>query len=415
MKKKTFKYKINLVFAFFLYMIVIGLYACDSDKNSEFSTEIINELDQALEESFELIGAPGILVGLYVPGVGTWERSIGVSNIETGEPILFSVHTRIGSITKTFTTQIILMLQDRELLSLDDTIGMYIEGIPNGDSITIRNLGNMTSGLASYTFNPTFQNDLFSDPEEPWLPEELLQIGVADTNAGCPFKPIGLPPNCFQAGSSWFYSNTNTVILGLIIEKVTGQTYQEALRELVLDPLGLDETSHPIDNALPLPFTHGYTTQGSPNDSIQDSTFWSPSEAFAVGDIISTFGDLRRWARELGTGELLSDETRAERFKTVNLPPLTPERNYAFGVGLTNGWWGHSGVIPGFNSLVLYRTDIGATIVVIVNNDDDIIIDGKRTGPVFVIANRIIDIASREAPLGKIPDEVPWEDDSLDE
>lgn len=415
MKKRIFKNKINLIFVFFLYVNVIGLYACDSNNNSKFSTEIINELDQVLEESFELIGAPGILVGLYVPGVGSWERSIGVSNTETGEPIEFEMHTRIGSITKTFTTQIILMLQDQGILNLDDSISMYLDGVPNGDSITLRNLGNMTSGLASYTFDPTFQDELFSDPEEAWVPEELIDIGIINTNSGCPFSPPNFPPACFEAGSSWFYSNTNLVMLGLVIEKVTNQSYQEVLKELVLKPLGLNDTSHPTDRLLPFPFTHGYTKQGSPDDSIQDSTFWSPTEAFAVGDIISTFGDLRRWAKALGTGELLSEEAKAERFSTVNLPPLTPDKNYAFGVAITNGWWGHSGEIPGFNSLILYRADIGATIVVIVNNDDDIIIDGKRTGPVFVIANRIVDIAAREAPLGEVPDEVPWEDDSLDE
>ncbi len=418
MKRIKLKNVSKLFLAMFLF-ILVGAYACSTKKNAElstqdnpeFSTQIIDELDLALKESYEIIGAPGILVGFYVPGVGSWERSVGVSNTETGEPIEFDVHTRIGSITKTFTTQIILMLQDKGVLSLDDPISMYIDGIPNGNSITLRNLGNMTSGLASFTFDPDFQDKLFSNPTEPWTPQQLVDIGIANTNAGCP----NVPPTCFEAGKGWFYSNTNTVILGMVIEKVTGQNYQEVLKELVLDPLGLNETSHPSNGDLPMPFTHGYTKQGSPDDSVQDATFWNPSWGFAVGDIISTFGDLRVWARALGTGELLSEKTKAERFKTLNLPPLKPERTYAFGIGLTDGWWGHSGELPGYNTLVLYRPDIGATIVVMVNKDDDIEVDGKSTGPVYVIADRIVEIAAREAPLGDIPDEVPWEDDSLEE
>lgn len=403
-------HKFSLISAIIFSIFLLISYGCDSKDNDGFSTRIVNELDETLEESFEEIGAPGILVGLFVPGVGTWKRNIGVSNIETKEPFEFDMHVRIGSITKTFTTQLILMLQDTGLLSLDDPVSLYLDDIPNGDSITIRNLGNMTSGLASYTFDTDFQDTYFSNPEEPWLPQELVEIGIANTEAGCPF----VPPACFEAGSSWFYSNTNTVLLGLIIEKVTGQSYGEVLKELVLDPLGLNETSHPTTTILPEPFSHGYTIQGSPDDERLDATFWNPTWAFAVGDIISTFDDLRIWARALGSGELLSEQAREERFKGVNLPPNTQQRFYAYGIGFTNGWWGHSGRLPGYNTLVLYRTDLKASLVVVVNSDEDVIVEGEKTGPVHVLANKIVSIAAREAPLGEVPDEVHWEDDSLD-
>ena len=362
---------------------------------------------------FEEIGVPGILVGLFVPGVGEWQRSIGVSNTETLEPIDFDMHFRIGSVTKTFTTQLILLLQDRGLLNVDDPISMYVDDIPNGDVITLRNLGNMTSGLVSYTFDETFQDDLFSDPEQTWMPQEMIDIGVSATLTECSMEDP--PPPCFEPGEGWSYSNTNTVLLGMVIEEVTGQSYGEVLKELILDPLGLSETSHPITSTLPEPLSHGYSRQGSPDDSIQDTTFWNPTWGFAVGDMISTFGDLRRWAQELGTGELLSDESRIERFTTVGLPPLTPARDYAYGVGFTSGWWSHSGELPGYNTLVTYRPDIGATLVVLINSDDDIEVNGSSTGPVYIVGNKIIEIAEREAPLGDIPDEVPWEDDSLEE
>ena len=117
----------------------------------------------------------------------------------------------------------------------------------------------------------------------------------------------------------------------------------------------------------------------------------------------------------MGNGELLSEEAREERFKWVNLPPNIPQQHYAFGIGFTNGWWGHSGTIPGYNTLILYRPDIEASLVVLVNTDKDLIVDGKEIAPVYVLANKILAIAAREAPLGEIPDEVPWEDDSFDE
>lgn len=413
MNKLTLKNQTTIALTFVLCLLLMASYSCDSNNDPEFSQEIINELDAELEVLFEQIGAPGILVGLYVPGVGTWERSMGVSNLETQAPFDFDMHVRIGSVTKTFTTQLILMLQDRALLSLDDPISMYIDDIPNGDEITLRNLGNMTSGLVSYTFDEMFQESLFTNPQQTWIPQELIDIGVSATNTECPVEDP--PPPCFEPGNGWSYSNTNTVLLGLVIEEVTDQSYGEVLKELILDPLGLSETSHPTTAALPEPFSHGYSRQGSPDDSLQDTTFWNPTWGFAVGDMISTFGDLRRWARALGTGELLSSESRTDRFTPVTLPPLTSERDYAFGVGLTNGWRGHSGELPGYNTLVMYRPDIRATLVVLVNNDDDVEVDGRPTGPVYVVGNKIIEIAEREAPLGDIPDDVPWEDDSLED
>ncbi len=124
------------------------------------------------------------------------------------------VHQRIGSVTKTFTGSLLLQAAADGLLSLDDTIDQYVEGIPNGDEITLRQMGTMSSGIASYTFDEQFQDDLFSDPQRIWSPEEVAQIGIEDSPA-------------FDPGTEFQYSNTNTVLLGLVLQQVSGKPLGE--------------------------------------------------------------------------------------------------------------------------------------------------------------------------------------------
>lgn len=133
---------------------ILPLTGCDSDSSPPppregFSPRIQLELEMKTQQLFQELGVPGVMIGIWVPGVGSWTRALGVANRDTGEPIQFNQHVRIGSITKTFTTELILLLADEGLLNLNDPISKYVTGIPNGDQITLRQLGNMTSGLAT--------------------------------------------------------------------------------------------------------------------------------------------------------------------------------------------------------------------------------------------------------------------------
>ncbi|HLL38960.1 MAG TPA: serine hydrolase domain-containing protein, partial [Rubrobacteraceae bacterium] len=155
-------------------------------------------LEAAFEKSFQDSGAPGAIAAVRTPD-GTWVRSLGVANKASGQPMQPDMHHRIGSVTKTFTATLLLKAAARGQLSLDDTIDRYVEGIPNGDEITLRQMADMSSGIASYTENEQFQEDLFADPEAVWTPEELARIGIKDS-------PL------FDPGKGWHYSNTNYVL-----------------------------------------------------------------------------------------------------------------------------------------------------------------------------------------------------------
>ena len=206
-------------------------------------------LDTALEKSFEESGAPGVVAAVQTPKY-TWIRALGVADTTSKAPMTPDVHHWIGSVTKTFTVSLLLQAEAEGLLSLDDTVGRYVDGIPNGDEITLRQMANMTSGIASYTEDEQWTDQLFSDPDRIWTPEELAQVGIEDS-------PM------FDPGTEFRYCNTNTVLLGLILEQVTGQPIGELYRERIIEPLGLQETSFPnTDPAIPEPHDRGYTLQG---------------------------------------------------------------------------------------------------------------------------------------------------------
>jgi D-alanyl-D-alanine carboxypeptidase len=312
-------------------------------------------LDAAVAGMLQQFKAPGAVVGVWIPGVGNYVAAAGTSDIATGHPMLSADYFRIGSITKTFTVTAILELADEKRLSLDDPIAKYVSGIPKGEIITLRMLANMTSGLFSYTQDKTFQHDLFSNPHRTFTPRELVNIGIAHDED-------------FPPGSGFNYSNTNTVLLGTVIEKVTGQPIAEVFAQKIFRPLGLQHTVWPTGSAMPSPFAHGLTDQ-TLDDTQADATFWNPSWGFSAGQLISTFQDIRTWVKSYTTGSLISPEMQKQRLTWVTFPPNSPDRAYGLGIGMDHGWLGHTGELPGYNCAGYYLPSKGATIVIMVNSD----------------------------------------------
>jgi len=324
------------------------------------------DLDAALKKSFKESDAPGVVAAVQTPQ-HTWVGALGVADRASGEPMTPEVHHRIGSITKTFTATLLLQAADEGLLSLDDTIDQYVKGVPNGDEITLGQMADMTSGIASYTEDKKWVKEWSSDRDRVWKPEELAQIGIKES-------PL------FDPGKEWYYSNTNYVLLGLVLEQVTGKPISDLYREKIIEPLDLKNTSFPdsADSSIPEPHAQGYTLQGeSSGGKPIDSTGWSPSEAWTAGQVISTMDDLLVYGRALGTGKgLLSSEKQTERLDSfvsdvppLNQPPLKGDLAYGFGLGKDHGWIGHNGEIPGHNTYLFYHPDLDAVVAVEVNSD----------------------------------------------
>jgi D-alanyl-D-alanine carboxypeptidase len=167
-------------------------------------------------------------------------------------------------------------------------------------------------------------------------------------------------------GSSIQYCNSNTVLLGMVVEKVSGRKVEEFIAERIYRPLGLTHTSWPADANLPAPLSHGYTRQTS-SGSEADATFYNPSWGNAAGQMISNLEDLKIWARALGEGTLLSPEMQTERLTWA--PYGSPTFRYGLGIGYYNGWIGHTGSLPGYNTGVYYLPEKKAVLVIQTNTD----------------------------------------------
>jgi D-alanyl-D-alanine carboxypeptidase len=330
---------------------------CSKGGKLAFSSAMQAALDQALNSTLAQHRIPGAIVGIWIPGAGSWEAARGVADVVSGKPMQPDNHFRIGSNTKTFTVTALMQLADgpNPKLRLDDPVGKYLSFVPNGDRITLRMLANMTSGLASYTQSEEFYKALLGNTQRVWMPRELVDIGLA------------LPVH-FAPGQGWYYSNTNTVLLGMVIEQVTGKPIREVFAERIFNPLGLLHTVWPLDSSLPEPYARGITEQ-TLDGKQADATNWNPSWGNAAGQLISNLNDMRIWARALGTGQLLSPRMQAERLKFVTIPPQTPTESYGLGIGYDNGWLGHTGALMGYTSSVYYLPVKDAIIVVLTNSD----------------------------------------------
>ncbi|MEU3932467.1 serine hydrolase domain-containing protein [Streptomyces sp. NPDC029044] len=336
--------------------------------------ELTERLDRAVAEVREQAGIPGVVVGLWMPGRGSYVRATGVADTVTRMPMTADSSVRIGSETKTFTVTALLRLVDEGRIGLDDPIAKYVRGVPGGHRITLRQLAGMRSGLFPYTADPEFIHDLLSDPERYFNPREVLAYGFRHANT-------------FGPGEDFQYSNSNLVLLGLVIEKVTGRKLADVIHERVLRPAGLRHTLFPQDDEFPEPHPRGYTDQ-TLSGEVEDVTDWNPSWAWAAGAMISDLHDLRRWAKVVATGELLSPGTQAQRLRT--LPTGYPGTDYGLGIFETNGWIGHNGSIPGYETVTVHLPSQKATLVIMINTD--VVAEGQE--PSTLLARAITEVAT---------------------
>jgi D-alanyl-D-alanine carboxypeptidase len=153
---------------------------------------------------------PGALVGVWYPGQGTWTKAAGIGDLATGAPVTLGDHVRIASNTKTFVGVVVLQLVDEGEIGLDDPLERYVPGIPNGDEITIRQVLGMTAGVYNFVRDPRIAEGYAADPLLPFTPEDALEI-IRDSSPD------------YAPGTSVQYSDSNYILLGFVVEAVTGR------------------------------------------------------------------------------------------------------------------------------------------------------------------------------------------------
>lgn len=350
MLTKRRKFFTPLLFSPFLFILLISCNGESSLTEPQFkilNEENIAKFQAAADKVMRSYPVPGMIACISVEGEGDLNITRGVGNLSTTEPMNINNNFRMASVTKTFTTEAVLILSDEGKIDLNKTVSFYLPefNIPGGDKITIRMLGNMTSGLIDVindaTLNAAYIN---SQGTIKFTPEELI-------------VPLFTSTLKFTPGSQFDYCNSNTILLGLVIKKVTGKPVKDVFEEKIFVPLGLTHTFWPETNYLPFPYHHAYTT--SPG-VLTDVTYYGNSIGNAAGILISNLADLKIWARELSERNLLSANSKAERF-------LFGTGEYAFGLDKMGDWVGHSGGIFGWNTMVYYNTIKKISIVIHTN------------------------------------------------
>lgn len=333
---------------------LLACAGCGSSSELSLSGPSTPDLDRVLDRAFEQVTAPGIIAGVK-RGDQLWTAVRGSSEGGKSKPPGLDFHSRIGSITKTITATAILQLVKEALIGLDDPIANWFPGMPDGAQITVRMLGNMSSGIASFTEDADSILPYFADPYRVYDPNLLIANSLA-------------LPRLFTPGTHYHYSNTNFLMLGSILEQVRRQPIGQIFQERIFQPLSMTESSYPLTSDLPTPYWHGFTRQGSEEGRLTDSTFWSPTLFGASGQVVSNLADMLIWAKELGTGGLLTPAIQAERLQAN--PASTADGNsYLFGLAIQNGWLTHAGACPGFIADVAYRPDADISIAVLANSD----------------------------------------------
>lgn len=319
---------------------------------------------------------PGAVVVLRTPD-GDYTLTHGRRGLDDPTPVTADDHIRIGSNTKTMTGTVILQMVQEGAVALDDPVSKFRPEVPNGDAITIEMLLNMRSGLFNYSTTYAMNHTLDMDPLKAWQPEELVALGLRY-------------PAYFGPDEAYRYSNTNTVLLGLIAEQIDGKPLEVVFQDRLFAPLGLTRTRLPArdDHRLPEPHARGYmytdnvitlATNAIPPDLQfdaeagrllpNDQTDANPSWGWAAGAGISTANELADYVAALTDGLLLGPEMQALR---MDSPRTTDPENpsaaqYGLAIGKFGPLYGHTGELPGYNTFMGRDPVADVTLIVWAN------------------------------------------------
>lgn len=318
------------------------------------------QLEAALDEGFEASGMPGVIVGVWIPGEDEWVSERGVADVETGEPIGRGNQQKIGSITKTIVSTVMLQVIGEP--EFDVSLDRWYPEFPEASAITVRMLLNHSSGTGEA--GRAQVDRICSAPHAIPTSDELIAVGAATPRAD------------FAPGEGFEYANTNYFLLGGILEQVTGEDLATLIHDRITEPFGMDRSRFAPDGKVAAPLTHGYSSfcpdLGDPVDTVD----WSNGESWAGGAMVSTLDDLHAWGEALGEGAGVTPELQAARYADVASIPGQASAAYGLGAGLElDVETGcvisvtHAGAEPGYGSNLAYYPATGAVFAILGNGD----------------------------------------------
>jgi D-alanyl-D-alanine carboxypeptidase len=314
-----------------------------------------------------------------VGGDGQWRGSAGVHDLRTGRPADPAGRFRAGSVTKVFTAATVLQLAAERRIDLDRTARSYLpELIPAAyEAVTVRQLLNHTSGIPAPDFEGDDVDDWYENRFDLHDPRDMVRSATS--------KPREFPP-----GEQQHYLNIGYTIAGLLIERVTGDTYENQVARRILRPLALRDTSYPgSDPRIHGRHNHGYQVFSSADggEELRDVSVWGATDAWAAGDLISTTADLERFTRALFGGRVVRGPLLEEMFTLPQLKKGTASHSVGMSRWRLGGRevWGKTGGRWGYNAGIGGTRDLSRTLVYSVNSTDA---KGRDTNP--VVANLVL-------------------------
>lgn len=332
------------------------------------SPELRRKLQAVLDEWHRAGKFPGATAGVTLADGTSFGLAVGLSDKEANKPMKPADLMLAGSVGKTYAAAVALQLVSEGRLVLDEKVEKYLGSeawysrLPNAKDITIRQLMNHTSGLVRYEFKEQFTKDLSANPAKTWKPEELIAY-VFDTTAP------------FEAGKSWEYSDTNYIVLGMVIEKITGRKFYDLARTRVLEPFKLKNT-RPSDSREIKGLVQGYAGAANPfggkDAVIENGKFIiNPQFEWTGGGYASTAEELSRWAKFMYEGHGFPPAMLPEMLNGTSAPMLGRETKYGLGVIIrqtrAGTSYGHSGFFPGYMTDMLYFPEHKIAVAVQVN------------------------------------------------
>jgi D-alanyl-D-alanine carboxypeptidase len=360
--KSTFAFKIGIALCT-VFMVVVPATAADATGGRpEDPSHALRAVEEAAAELVaKEDGPPGVIVVIQ-RGNDRLVIRAGVANVQTGARLRVHAHMRLASVAKAFSGATALALVARGVLSLEDTVGKWRPDLPHEwANITLRQLLNHTSGIRDFSKEEAFLDALRASLLVAPPPVQLLSY-------------IENPEPIFTPGTEYAYSNSDNIVVGLMIEAATGRSYERALRRLVTVPFGLFETTLPSDAELPRPFVHGYQRDdtGVPEDV---SELVAAGWAWASGGVVSTPEDANEFVRRYVSGQETNSKTHAEQFQFIpggSSEPPGPGTNSA-GLAIfryetrCGTVYGHTGNTLGYTQFISATADGKRSATVSIN------------------------------------------------
>lgn len=315
---------------------------------------LVARIDSLVEDHLANAPAASAAVAVVRGSDTILMRGYGFADIQTKRPAGPTTMYEIGSITKQFTSSAIMRLVEQGRIGLDDDLSKYLPNFPlHGHHVTIRELLNHTSGIHSYTSSPAWR---------PHWADDLTPDSIVGFVASDSFD--------FAPGTAWRYNNTGYVLLGMVIEKVTGEPYARYLADQFFEPLGLRQTTYcPAQRARDTSYAEGYSPHGS---QLVPTEYLSMTQPFAAGALCSSVRDYLVWQRALHGGQVVS----AHSYSLMTTPDtLADGKRLTYGFGLVVADIGghrvitHSGGINGYTTSQMYLPDDSLSVIMFTNTD----------------------------------------------